>query len=125
MSYADGVQLTVVDVQLGKEPEEKEGPGFFPGREFAVIKLEISNGSAQSFSLDTVVVTVLDLNGQPVDPLDVESADVVDFSGELLPNDRSLASYAYAVPKDSRSNVTVVVDFDDVHSSAIFRGGLG
>lgn len=125
VSYRDGVELSIADVRFGKESKDKEGPGFFPGREYAIFALEIINGSTDSFSLDTVVVTVLDASAEPVQPLDVEGADVVDFAGVLKPQGTKKARYAYALPSDSLAGVTVVVDFDNVHSSAVFRGDLG
>lgn len=122
VSYADGVRLRIADVSFGKET--KEGPGRFPGRAFAVLDLQIVNGSKQTLSLDTVVVTVLDKSGKAVNPVYVEDAKVADFSGELKPGSTVKARYAFAVPASSRSKVTVVVDFDGVHASAVFRGGL-
>jgi hypothetical protein len=122
VSYSDGVQLQIVNVTFGKET--KEGPGMFPGREYAILDLQIKNGSSKALSLNTVVVTVLDKSGKPVNPVYVDEAKVSDFAGDLKPGSTVKARYAFAVPKSSRSKVTVVVDFDGVHSSAVFRGGL-
>lgn len=120
--YSDGVSLRVLDVSFGKESEK--GPGSFPGRQFAVLTLEISNGSAKPINLDTTVLTVLDKNGKAVAPVYAEQADVRDFAGIVKPGKSVKARYAFAVPKSSRSKVTVVVDFDNVHTSAVFRGKL-
>ncbi|MFT3832723.1 MAG: DUF4352 domain-containing protein [Micropruina sp.] len=122
VSYSDGVKLRIRDVTFGKET--KEGPGRFPGRAYAVLAMEISNGSARALSLDTVVITVLDSKGKQVNPVYAEEAKVNDFAGELKPGGTAKANYAFAVPKSSYSKVTVVVDFDGVHTSAVFRGGL-
>ncbi len=122
MSYSDGVVLQIRDVEFGKET--KQGPGMFPGREHAILVLEIKNGSKRTLSLDTVVITVLDRRDRPVSPVYVEEAKVSDFAGDLAAGKTAKARYAFAVPASSRSKVTVVVDFDGVHTSAIFRGGL-
>lgn len=122
VSYSDGVQLRITDVTFGKET--KEGPGRFPGRQYAILDLQIMNGSNKDLSLDTVVVTVLDKSGKPVNPVYIEDAKVSDFAGDLKAGATVKARYAFAVPAKSRSKVTVVVDFDGVHSSAVFRGGL-
>ncbi|MGC3953807.1 MAG: DUF4352 domain-containing protein [Propionicimonas sp.] len=122
VSYPDGVVLQIRKVSFGEETGK--GPGAFPGREFAVLDLEIDNGSERALSLDTVVITVLDSDDQPVNPVYAEEAKVADFTGELKPGKTVKASYAFAVPKASRSKVTVVVDFDGVHASAVFRGEL-
>lgn len=122
VSYPDGVILQIQKVSFGEETGK--GPGAFPGREFAVLDLEIDNGSERALSLDTVVITVLDKDDQPVNPVYAEEAKVADFTGELKSGKTVKASYAFAVPKASRSKVTVVVDFDGVHASAVFRGEL-
>lgn len=122
VSYSDGVALRIRDVSFAKET--KEGPGRFPGRAYGVLSLEITNGSKKTLSLDTVVVTVLDKSNKAVAPVYVEEAKVSDFAGELKPGTAVKARYAFALPKSTRSKVTVVVDFDGVHSSAVFRGGL-
>ncbi|MFT4216808.1 MAG: DUF4352 domain-containing protein [Micropruina sp.] len=122
VSYSDGVALRIRNVTFGKET--REGPGQFPGRAYAVLELEIRNGSKQALSLDTVVVTVLNKAGNQVNPVYTDEAKVADFSGELKAGATAKAAYAFAVPKSSRNKVTVVVDFDGVHTSAVFRGGL-
>ncbi len=120
--YPDGVSLRVVSVDFAKET--KKGPGSFPGRQYAVLTLQMNNKSDRDLSMETVVITVLDKNGEAVAPVYVEEAEVADFSGTLKQGKKASARYAFAVPKSSRSKVTVVVDFDGVHTSAVFRGKL-
>ena len=120
--YSDGVTLRIVDIEFGKETQE--GPGRFPGREFAILELEIGNKGTTSIDLDTTVVTVLDASDQQIAPVYVEEADVSDFSGKVEAGSKAVARYAFAVPEASRSQVTVVVDFDSVHTSAVFHGEL-
>jgi len=122
VKYRDGVSLRVLDVSFAKETSK--GPGSFPGRQFAVLSLQISNKSAKAVNLDTTVITVLDKNNKPVAPVYAEEAKAQDFSGTLKSGKTTNARYAFAVPKSSRSGVTVVVDFDGVHTSAVFRGKL-
>ncbi|HMS36637.1 MAG TPA: DUF4352 domain-containing protein [Arachnia sp.] len=122
VEYGDGVSLRIADIEFGEET--KEGPGRFPGRAYAILSLEIANGGKDPIDLDTTVVTVLDAEDQQVAPVYVEEADVSDFAGKVKPGKTAKARYAFAVPKASRSQVTVVVDFDGVHTSAVFRGGL-
>jgi formyltetrahydrofolate synthetase len=88
------------------------------------LSLEIANGGKKTIDLDTTVVTVLDAEDQQIAPVYVEEADVSDFAGKVKAGKTSKARYAFAVPKESRSQVTVVVDFDGIHTSAVFRGGL-
>lgn len=121
--YDDGIALRVVSVRFAEE--KQKGPGSFPGRAFAVLRLEVTNKSPRALSMQTVVVTVLDKNGAPVPPVYTQEAKVQDFAGSIRPGKTARASYAFAVPKSSRSKVTVNVDFDGAHTSAVFRGKLG
>lgn len=123
MEYSDGVVLRILDIEFGEETEE--GPGRFPGRPYALLSLEIDNGGRSPINMNTTIVTVLDAEGQQVPPVYVEDEEVADFSGEVKPGAKSKARYGFAVPVASRSQVTVVVDFDGIHTSAVFRGGLG
>lgn len=122
VEYADGVSLRVLSVDF--DEETREGPGSFPGRKYAVLKLRIANSSTKDLSMETVVVTVLDKVGQPVALVSVDEAKVSDFAGRLRAGATATARYAFAVPRSSRSQVTVVVDFDGAHTSAVFRGKL-
>lgn len=115
--------LQVLSVKFGTET--KKGPGSFPGRAYAVFALEVTNKSDRDLSMSTVIVTVLDKNGTPVAPVYTDEAEVQDFSGELKKGKSLQARYAFAVPQASRTMVTVVVDFDGAHTSAVFRGKLG
>jgi hypothetical protein len=120
--YPDGVDLRIVNIDFSKE--RLKGPGSFPGRPFAVLKLEIKNRSNKSLSMQTVVVTALDKDNQAVPPVYSQEAKALDFSGTLKSGETTRARYAFAIPKSSLSKVTVVVDFDGAHTSAVFRGKL-
>jgi hypothetical protein len=122
VEYPDGVALRIVNIDFSKE--RLKGPGSFPGRPFAVLKLEIKNRSNASLSMQTVVVTVLDKDNQAVPPVYSQEAKARDFSGTLKSGETTRARYAFAIPKSSLSKVTVVVDFDGAHTSAAFRGKL-
>ena len=120
--YSDGLSLKVVSVDFAKET--KPGPGRFPGRQYAVLRLQVVNHSKRNLSMQTVVVTVLDKHDVPVPPVSAVEAKVSDFAGVLKAGKKASARYAFAVPASSRSKVTVVVDFDGAHTSAVFRGKL-
>lgn len=122
IEYGDGVSLSILDVEFGEETDE--GPGAFPGREYAILTLKADNSSKAALTMQTVVVTVLANDGESVAPVYVAKAKVQDFSGVVAAGKSMKARYAFAVPKTSRSKVTVVVDFDGVHTSAVFRGKL-
>lgn len=122
VAYGDGVSLAIVGVAFGSETAN--GPGSFAGREFARTTIELTNGSDAPIDLNTSVLTMLDAGGAALTRVYAAEAGVTDFAGTVAPGDTVTAVYAFAVPADARSNITLVVDFDAQHSSAVFRGGL-
>lgn len=122
VSYKDSVKVEIASVSF--DEETSEGPGSFPGREYARLTITITNGSDESIDLGTAVLTLLDADGSPLTKVYAADAEAVDFSGTLKPGKTAQAHYAFAVPSDARSEITLVVDFDAIHTSAIFRGGL-
>ena len=122
VEYGDDVSVRIDDVSFAAETSQ--GPGSFPGRDYARLTLSIENGSSDPIDLGTSVLTVLDASGAAAVRVYAAEADTVDFAGALAPGDTATASYAFAIPADARDEVTVVVDFDGEHTSAVFRGGL-
>lgn len=122
VGYSDGVSLKITEVTFAAETAK--GPGSFPGREYARITLTLKNGSSEAIDLGTVVPTLLDAAGGALPKVYAAEADVIDFSGILAPGKTATAVYAFAVPASARDSVTLVVDFDDIHTSAVFRGEL-
>lgn len=122
VTYSDGVTVTITDATFAKETSK--GPGSFAGRDYVRLTLTISNGSGDPIDLSTTVVTLLDKSGTAIAHVYANEAKVQDFSGTLKPSQAATAHYAFALPAKGRSAVTVVVDFDAKHASAVFRGGL-
>jgi hypothetical protein len=122
VSYKDSVKVEIADVSF--DEETAKGPGNFPGREYARLTVTITNGSDDAIDLGTAVLTLLDADGAPLTKVYAADAETVDFAGSLKPGKTAKAYYAFAVPADARSEITLVVDFDAVHTSAVFRGGL-
>jgi len=121
--YGDNTVLTIT--KASKQVETGNGPGVFAGREFVKFDLELVNGSGQPINLNSVVVTTF-YGGtkQLAAPVYTPSAQTADFSGDLAPGAKATASYGFAVPVSELGNVTMVVDFDGVHSSATFTGAV-
>ncbi len=121
--YGDNTVLTIT--KASKQVETGNGPGVFAGREFVKFDLELTNGSGQPIDLNTVVVTTYyGGTNQVAAPVYTPSAGSVDFSGEVAPGAKATASYGFAVPASELGNVTMIVDFDGVHSSATFAGAV-
>lgn len=121
--YDDKTVLAITGAS--KEVESGNGPGVFNGREFVKFELALTNGSDQPIDLNSVVVTAYygDTN-QIAAPVYTASAETQDFTGTVAPGAQSTASYGFAVPTSDLGNVTMVVDFDAVHSSATFSGAV-
>lgn len=123
VKYGDNTLLTIT--QASKQVETGNGPGVFAGREFVKFDLKLTNGSQKPIDLNTVVITTYygDSN-QLAAPVYTPSADTADFTGILVPGGTATASYGFAVPTSEFGDVTMVVDFDGVHSSATFKGSV-
>ncbi|WP_203581839.1 hypothetical protein [Microbacterium hibisci] len=122
VTYPDGVTVRIAEVSFGEETAQ--GPGSFPGRGYARLTLELANGSPDTIDLGTSVLTVLDRDDSRVQPVYANDARVRDFAGTLASGETATAVYAFAIPEESHSQITLVVDFDAGHTSAVFRGGL-
>jgi hypothetical protein len=121
--YGDNTVLTIT--KASKQVETGNGPGVFAGREFVKFDLELTNGSGQPINLNSVVVTTYyGGSNQLAAPVYTPSAATVDFGGDLASGAKATASYGFAVPTSELGNVTMVVDFDGVHSSATFSGAV-
>lgn len=123
VSYDDGVSVSIDEITF--EEETSQGPGSFPGREYARLTITIDNGSSEAIDLGTSVLTLLDAGGATAVRVYAAEAEAIDFAGTLAPGETASAAYAFAIPADARDEVTLVVDFDGDHTSAVFRGGLG
>ncbi|WP_121189808.1 DUF4352 domain-containing protein [Microbacterium sp. AG790] len=120
--YSDGVTLRITDVSYAAETSQ--GPGTSTGREFARLTVELTNGSSQPIDVSTSVVTVLDAEGNRFTPVYTPESGARDFSGTVDPRQTTTAVYAVAAPTDHSAPLTIVVDFDALHTSAVFRGAL-
>lgn len=121
--YSDGLQLRIV--KATKALEKGHGPGVMAGRGYVRFELELRNGTAGTINLNQVVLTTYyGSTKQLAAPVYTEGTTTRDFGGTVAPGASTTASYAFAVPAGSLSNVTMVVDFDGVHSSAVYRGAV-
>ena len=122
VTYGDGVVLRISSVTYGSETAQ--GAGAATGREFARISLDLTNGSDGEIDVSSTVVTVLDPSGARLVPVYTTESGARDFAGTVGPATITTAVYAVAAPADHSTPLTIVVDFDAVHTSAVFRGAL-
>ena len=121
--YRDGVE-----VKIGKARgavEEGHGPGVFAGREYVAFDVEIDNKANAPLDLSQVVVTAhYGPSKQLAPPVYTASAETADFGTGLKPGEKASATYGFAIPKSDLGEVTLVVDFDGVHASAVYSGSV-
>ena len=123
VSYPDGVSLVITKAEKGVETGH--GPGVMAGREYVRFTVKLTNASAKPVNLNEVVVTTFyGTTKQLAAPVYTESAGTYDFTGTVKPGASITARYAFAVPTKERRSVTMVVDFDGLHSSATYRGAV-
>lgn len=123
VSYPDGVQLVITKAEKGTETGH--GPGVMAGREYVRFTVKLTNGSSKAVNLNEVVVTTFyGATKQLAAPVYTESAGTFDFSGTVKPGASTTALYAFAVPTKQLGRVTMVVDFDGLHTSATYSGAV-
>ena len=95
------------------------------GREYVRFTVKLTNSSAKPINLNQVVVTTTyGASSQLAAPVYTEGAGTYDFSGSVKPGASTTAIYAFAVPTKQLGRVTMVVDFDGLHTSATYRGAV-
>lgn len=121
--YPDGVTLTITKADKGVE--KGHGAGVMAGREYVRFTVKLTNSSAKPINLNQVVVTTTyGASSQLAAPVYTEGAGTYDFSGSVKPGASTTAIYAFAVPTKQLGRVTMVVDFDGLHTSATYRGAV-
>jgi hypothetical protein len=121
--YPDGVRLDITKAELGTETGH--GPGVMAGREYVRFTVKLTNSSSKAVNLNEVVVTTFyGATKQLAAPVYTESAGTFDFSGIVKAGASTTALYAFAVPTKQLNSVTMVVDFDGLHSSATYSGAV-
>ncbi|GAA2737177.1 hypothetical protein GCM10009867_23360 [Pedococcus aerophilus] len=123
VKYPDGVRLEIV--KTNRATETGHGPGVMAGREYVRFQLKLTNGSAKAINLNEVVLTTYySSSKQLAAPVYTESAKTYDFSGTVAPGKSATAYYAFAVPDSGLKKLTMVVDFDGLHTSATYTGAV-
>lgn len=119
--YGDGVELDITGIKQGRVAGE--GPGVVQGPT-TTFSLKLTNGGRRSLKLNTVVVTaVYGEPGRVANPIYVGNTQ--DFAGTVKPGKTAKAVYTFMIPVTRRSQVTIHVDFDAVHTAAVFSGSAG
>src|SRR4051794_84582 len=117
-TYSDGVAARLVDIKAVTAAARL--PGETAGRAFAVI-VELTNTTAGVVSLDTVAVN-LHVGTDGVRAARVQADSGAPFSGPLAAGASAQAVYAFSVPEDQRTVVTVTVGSSPEAGTAVFSG---
>ncbi len=118
VTYPDGVRFAVTGIDQGRVTGQ--GPGVVAGPK-TTFHLRFTNGSDRAISLDQVVPTAE--FGSPARlARPVYDDRTQDFGTTVKPGATATATYAFSIPQDELSHVTIHLDFDGRHVAATFRG---
>jgi hypothetical protein len=117
-TYSDGVAARLVDIKAVTAAARL--PGETAGRALAMI-VELTNTTAGVVSLDTVAVN-LHVGTDGVRAARVQADSGAPFSGTLAAGASAQAVYAFSVPEDQRTVVTVTVGYSPEAGTAVFSG---
>ncbi|HOF18619.1 MAG TPA: hypothetical protein PK082_06895, partial [Phycisphaerae bacterium] len=98
------------------------GPGVVAGRGYLRLDLAMVNGSKTDIDISQVVVSGRVGTGAPAPPVYPVAESPSDFSGVLAPGKEARAVYVVAISPKPGEAVTITVDFDGAHTSAVFTG---
>jgi hypothetical protein len=118
VKYPDGLTFTVTGIHQGRV--NGHGRGVIKGPK-TTFDLRFVNGGSKPVDLTQVVPTAE--FGHPARiarPVDDEHTR--DFGVVVAPGHRATATYAFSIPTDQLSDVTVYLDFDGRHFAATFHG---
>jgi hypothetical protein len=120
VQYPDGVALAVPSIT--QSVDAQQGPGGMPGKPVTTFALTFRNGSKEPIGLGNVVVTAVygsdDTRADPV----YDGVTIQDFSGTVQPGGTAQARYAFSIPTTDLTDTTIGIDFDGMHTLAIFTG---
>jgi hypothetical protein len=117
--YPDHVTLRILSID--QDVTSGHGPGEIPGRPLTTMRIRFANGSTKPVNLNEVVVTVVyGADRRLAAPVYQDNA--ADFHSTIAPGGSTLATYAFSVPTSDLGNVTMTVDFDELHAAATFVG---
>lgn len=118
VKYPDGLTFQVTGIHQGKVTGQ--GRGVIKGPK-TTFDLRFVNGSGKSVDLTEVVPTAV--FGSPVRiARPVDDSHTRDFGVVVAPGKSATATYAFSIPTDELSDVTMYFDFDGHHYPATFRG---
>ena len=118
--YPDGVRLAVTGIHQGQVTGQ--GPGVVAGAEDDV-RPRFTNGSTKPVSAGPGRATAS--FGSPARIASpVYDARTQDFGATVAPGHKATATYAFSIPVDQLSDVTIHLDFDGRHYAATFHGSV-
>lgn len=118
VTYPDGVRLDITKATRGHVSGRMPGDLKGPTR---TVSLVLKNDGGKTLDLSRVVVTLV--YGKPGRfGQGVYTSKNIDFSGLIKSGKSAKAVYSFIVPKSAGSRITVHVDFDAVHTAAVFSG---
>ncbi len=119
VEYPDGIQVRIVKVT--QRLVTAQGPGALTGQPLTTFTIALTNGAKKPLDLNQVVVSAF-YGRPPVLAQAIYEPGVADFATVIAPGGTASTTYAFSIPVDRRSNLTVAVDFNGTHTAAVFTG---
>lgn len=116
-SFGNGVSVAIDKLESittkGRLPGDISGPGI-------AVTLRFSNTSTKSIDLQGVVVTLTDSTAAPGIPSSQLPTNPI--SGSLSPGSDSVGTYAFTVPVDARTPITINISYSTEAPSVLLVG---
>jgi hypothetical protein len=120
ISWADGLQLEVTDIQHGTAGGQ--GPGALPDRATTTFSLRLTNHTSSKIDASQVVMTAVYGKDPRRLASPVYDERAADFAGVIERGASTTAAYTFAIPKTRLSAVELTLDIDANHSPGTFSG---
>lgn len=117
--YSDQVAVSITGMK--SVTTSGHGPGVISGAHMLEVTVSVRNGLSKPLNLSSVVVNAR--HGSPERSAQPSyNGSTTDLSGQVAPGATAKAVYGFLVPADAGDRIRVVVDLDNAHAPAVFRG---
>lgn len=122
--YTDGVEIEVTKHKQAKIGEWTmvDDDSAKPGDPYTVLTIRVKNGTHDRLDLFGSATVTYGPDGEEAPS--VYDDGIEPFDGTVLPGKARTGTWGFVIPKKHLDDVTLEVDFDFAHESAIFSGSL-
>ncbi|MBB6081676.1 DUF4190 domain-containing protein [Streptomyces paradoxus] len=118
--YQDGLQVQV-SAPRPFTPSDSAA-GYTPGDKAVAVDVTVTNGSGKRVDLDLLSIQAKDADGRSAETIFDSAKGINGVTGTLLPGKKSVATYAFDLPKNASSSLDVEVSPGFNYESAVWSG---